>query len=155
MKAEIAYSLALRLKSVFDNPRSVMEMPVLDSGGHPAGQVVMNPAGGEDYNDAVSDFIATGVAELVDYRLLIDARKKWCGWARFLSWAILSLLLTEAAMAGLLFVLKFLEYVPAKPWLIVTFAPTAAGLVGCLLPLGFLLYFHDRITGIREHYGSF
>lgn len=155
LRRQIAAELGSRLRPVFDNPDSVIEMGVLDPFGNPI-EVAVSPAGSEDYTNAISDFVNSNFEALIDCRRLIDLRRRWCGCARALSWAIFTFVLIEGFIASALaFWTKYLGHEACVLFLGASFVMTvlfiAVALVG---PIAFLLFFHDQITKTRLQYDT-
>ena len=125
---------------------------MVDASGNPISQVSVNPVGSEDYNDALFDFVEGNDLSLVHYRLLLSARDRWCWWAKFLSWAILTLVSLEAVFGGFLLWSKLIGHTVVRRLLIGTFCATGLSFLCCVVPLIFLLSAHDRITELRKHY---
>jgi hypothetical protein len=155
LRRRIAYQLGLRLKPVFDNPESVVNVGLVDSFGNPM-EVAVSPAGSESYNDALFDFVDSHVEELLDWRALMVLRRRWCAWARFLSWAILAFVLMEGGIASVLTFQAEYKAAPLPMWLLDDsfIASVLFIFVLIFVPVGMLLHFHDSITEYRTRYAA-
>jgi hypothetical protein len=159
LKRRIAFRLGMALKPVIDNPPQVIkaeDRTLVGPSGEPLPSIVLSPAGSEDYHNVLYAFIQSDLSDIIDYRGLSDARNSWCLWARYLSWAIFVLMVTEfASLISLGAAAKLFE-VPVPKWVIGgSFAlTTAIVLGGCLLPLACMLRLHDQITALRMRHAA-
>lgn len=154
-RRQIAYRLGSRLMTVFDNPDSVIEVSLFDATGRPI-EVAVSPAGSEDYNNAIFEFVESDFQVLLDCRALSALRRRWCACARFLSWALLILVALESLIAGALaFWTKYLDRNLPSCALEGAFLFTGLVLVAVVfVPAAILLYLHDRILQHRLRYAA-
>lgn len=155
LRREIAFTLALRLQPVFDNPASIIEITVLDATGNPIRQADVSPAGSESYNEAVTEFVSSNVEYIVDYGSLMSAKTCWSKWARRLSWTLLAAILIQAiVLAGLFLWCNVLQHAITNGTLGWTFAPTLVLAIACASEMAVILYAHDIVTEVRTKYES-
>lgn len=145
----IADELGETLGAIFDEPATV-EI-VVAAGTYT--ELPGNPVGSEAYRDCIREFVETASNTMVDCRVLRSARDSWCFWARFLSWAILCLLMWELVSCGLIAVLDKAFGVAIPDHVVnLTMLPTVVGVVAVVFPFPFLLKYHDVISSFKVKY---
>jgi hypothetical protein len=152
MRRKIAIGLAEKLKPVFSaDPKSVITS-ILDQTCTPYSEIIISPAGGEEYKDALFDYVENAPEVLIDYRSLILARNALCKWAKRLSSSILFLVIWQAIMVLICF-LESIEQV-VLPDIAIKFSTYATAFFGatCLFGLIPILYSHNAIIEYRRKY---
>ncbi len=151
LRQGIATELTDSLAPLLANPAPVSR--VIGFGVESYGERPANPLSSEAYRERVQEFVETQSGAMVDCRSLVLLRSAWCFWAKFLSWALLSLIAWQLVTAGVLGLLDRIAGVPVPESMIRwAGAVTALGIVACLFPLPFLLHRHDRIHELRTRY---
>jgi hypothetical protein len=114
-----------------------------------------NPIGSEAYREALFRFIEAEAGTIVDYGRTCRARRRWCSWARFLSWNVLALAFWEVLCVALfggattLFELQIPAHIVR--W---SFGPTAVLVVFFFVSQAILLRNHDVIHDSKNRYGK-
>jgi hypothetical protein len=117
----------------------------------PSAESVSRALTGESFRDAVSDFVNGEVSELLQYRALTQARKRWSKWAKRMSWGVFALLVQEVVWTFLFAVLtQILQISTGLKLAVVAFTISGVTVAHCLICAGAMLYYHDKITDCRE-----
>ena len=107
---------------------------------------------GEQFSDAISEFVARDASDLVRYGRLLHARKRWSVWVKKLSWAILALLVWQCFCTASFFLwVNTLDHTVGKYVLLLTFTISLVIAARCLICTGVMLYYHDQISTYREN----
>jgi hypothetical protein len=115
-----------------------------------------NPVGSDRYRQALRRFIDANAKALVDYVCVGHAKKTWCLWARFLSWAVLSLAFWQAICVAILGVAgKLIALEIPETAVKLSFLPSALLIVLFFLCQGVLLRQHDIIHESKNQNPSF
>jgi hypothetical protein len=112
-----------------------------------------NPVGSEVFRQAIRSFIESDSTIITNYWNTLRAKKKWCSWARRLSWVVLLLAFWEVccvALFGLgekLFALELSNQLAT-----ISFIPTAVLVLLFFLCLSMMLLQHDIIHDNKDRY---
>ena len=156
--AEMRRRIATELVDVLDEYfQSSQSAPTITSGHEPAYvERATNPVQSEGFRETVRDFVEGHSIVMADYRNLLNARDKWCNWARFLSWTLLALLVIEVVIVGILGFVDKLAGHALPGWSIHwSWLPVAFLVVAAVLPLPFMLRKHDIMTKCKITYEVF
>jgi len=157
LRKMISDDLLTTIKEVLSTAQTQQTNPILG----PDGRVLFyserdaNFLKSEEFEQAITDFVAFKCDMLSGYRILIRARSIWCFWARVLSWSILLLIVLQILSLALhgydKIVVKHLPDWSVHGTLIVT---------GCLvlimfcLPFTIMLCNHDVIMKEKVKYDA-
>lgn len=152
MRRRISVGLAEKLRPVFSADPKAVITSILDQSGNPYSEIVISPVGGEEYRDALFDYVENAPEVLVDYRSLILARNAWCKWVKSLSWSILFLLFWQALIVLLGF-LESIDQISLSDTAIKhsTYVTALLGAI-CLIVLMPIIHNHDTIIEYRRKY---
>ena len=127
LRRVISEQLIDKLAPVFDNIDAVVKFSeLIDLRGEPIRQEIVNPAGGEEYRNALSDFIDAESDTISDYRSLKSIQKRWRGAMSLRSWTIHFFLLWQITITSLIALTEQLIKIEiANPLLYVSLTPTA------------------------------
>lgn len=106
---------------------------------------------GENFQDDVSSFVTSEMDEMLSYRALLHARKRWSSWAQRISWGVYSFLIIES-VSTLYFALtnKVFNHSVSSAIAILSLSISAAGFGFCIVCAGVMLRCHDKITAYRD-----
>lgn len=106
---------------------------------------------GEQFQDAISEFVNQEIDEMVTYRRLLHARQRWSIWARKLSWAIYLLMCAEGLFLCFFFLWgQVFSHTVGKVWFACSLSISVLITIRCVYCFGLMLYFHDQISTYRE-----
>lgn len=111
----------------------------------------VDPTHGDVFRETVRRFVQSTVGRMLDYRQVLQARRRWCLWSRFLSRTLLCIVAYQLTISAVLALLHFaFEIEIATSWFITSFAPTAALCALALVSLFVMQGSHDEVQFIRE-----
>ena len=149
LRQKIAVELEKKLQPIFENSGTMSVLLIPESyTERPA-----NPVGSEVYRESIRDFLDTSSEAVGDYRTLYIARRRWCFWAKFLSWSLLVLLGWQFVVVGSIMFVDKVGGIPISDWLLKWSAlPSGLVMVCCLTSLPCMLRCHDVIIDYRMRY---
>jgi|GEM_PF-5797330 len=143
LRREIAFELAEKLQPVFEKAGNIISEILNPDGGYCEKQV--NPAGSEEYRNAISDYVEKSTGKLISWRLLYIIRKANLFWASYLSWSITAILIVEILLLIIMFsVEKGFECFFSDKFIWGTFIVTVVFVVNALLGWMFSLFYHNK-----------
>jgi hypothetical protein len=106
---------------------------------------------GDNFQDDVSSFVTSDLDEMISYRILTHARKRWSAWAKRISWGVYALLIVEAAFT-LYFALANKVFNHSVSLLITLISLSVSAVVFgfCIFCAGAMLRCHDKISAYRD-----
>lgn len=154
MRRRIATELVDHIDEFFQSGRTV---PTITAEDVPAYiERPTNPVRSEAFRETIREFVDGHSVVIAHYRILLLARDGWCKWGRFLSWALLLLVLVEIGIVGVLGYVDKLngQQLPdgSIHW---SWLPVALLVVTAVLPLPFMLRKHDIMTKYKIEYEVF
>jgi len=153
IRSRVASSLADHLRPLLADSAAVPSIIVSPDNVPAYTERLGNPLASERYFEYIRKFTDQDVDAVADYRELREARSAWCKCARFLSWALLLLLLWQAVATGFILADKIDLLVLGGRTVYLAFAPTALILVGVFLSAAALQRNHDRIMDNTANHG--
>ena len=105
----------------------------------------VSPTEGENYHNALFDFINDKAHEMARYRSLWLAHRHYSFWAIYLSWTILILMAVEIIIIALIGYFGIINGQSISDILIkISFTVSGLGIIICFLGLIFLLINHNK-----------
>ena len=112
-----------------------------------------SPIEGEAVKEELRNFIESDSEAIADYTILRQAKNNWLFWARFMSWALLALLVWQLTVTGALAFVDRLGGVSIPDDAIrIAAAISMLGVFACVCPLPFMLKYHDDVSTLRVKY---
>ncbi len=147
VKRSLAVKLGEKLKPILENAGTTT-MDILDANGSYCEKAV-SPIEGENYHNALFDFINNNAHEMARYRSLLLAHRAYSFWARYLSCTIVILMAVEAVMLALISYYGIFNGKTISDILIMlSFWASGTGAIVCFLGLIFVLRNHNE--GIKD-----
>lgn len=148
VKRSLAINLGEKLKPILANAGTTTTA-ILDASGS-FGEKAVSPTEGEDYRNALFEFINDKAQEMAQYRSLLLSHKAYSFWAIYLSCTLLILMPVELVMVGLIGYFGVLKGQNISDIRItISFAIAGVGVVICFLGVIFLLINHNKGLNAR------
>jgi len=143
LRRDIAFELAEKLKPVFEKAEDIFSVILSPEGGYCEGAV--NPAGSEEYRNAISGYVEKSMHKFADWRSLHIIRSSNLFWAIYLSWGITLVFIIELLLLAIMFAIeKGFEYPLSNKLLWGFFIVTGIFVVNALIGLVFSLVYHNK-----------
>jgi hypothetical protein len=106
---------------------------------------------GDNFQDDVSSFVTSDLDEMLFYRILIHARKRWSLWAQRISWGVYVFLAVEFVFT-IYFGLanRVFNHPVSLVFAIVSLAVSVIVFAFCISCAGVMLRCHDKISAYRD-----
>ena len=106
---------------------------------------------GDNFQDDVSSFVTRDLDEMISYRTLIHARKRWSAWARRISWGVYVFLAAEFIFTiGFGLANRVFSYPVSLFIAVASFFLSGVVFAFCIFCAGVMLRCHDKISAYRD-----
>jgi hypothetical protein len=149
LRAYLGRALAEAVKPTIQ--RIVQSNLQLDGTLNIAPDAILEEIRGDNFQDDVSSFVTSEMDEMLSYRTLLDARKRWSSWAKRISWGIYSILVVESLFTACFALAnRVFGHSVSLGVTIVSLSVSVFGFGFCILCWGVMLRCHDKITAYRD-----